>query len=65
VVILVLRTSGDGRREEQKFLKSIDFKNFCSSLLPSPEVLKVQLKFNSTGFVKEPVFLEEGRLIFL
>ena len=35
------------------FVRPIDFKNFRSSLLPSPEVLKVQLKFNSTGFIKE------------
>jgi len=54
VTILVLRTSGDGFEGERKFLKPIDFKNFRSPSNPSPEVLKVKLKFNSTGFVKEP-----------
>jgi len=48
--------------EELKFLKSIGFKNFSSSLLPSHEV---QLKFNSTGFVKEPISLRTKGVPFL
>jgi len=42
---------------ELKFLKTIDFKNFSSPSIPSHEVLKVQLKFDYKGFVKEAKFL--------